>query len=126
MTQALAPCPSCSRHVEIREKACPFCKSELPGTLSAIPGATHRLTRAAAYAFTASLAVAGCSAGIAAPTTDGGTDEGGSTSGGTSGGTSDSGKKDGAIPDFDSGGVQPPYGAPAYGGPPPFDSGAGD
>ena len=119
MTQALAPCPSCSRHVQTSEKSCPFCKSELlPGALSAIPGTPNRLSRAAAFAFTASLTVAGCTAGIA-PAGDGGT-EGGSS---PDGGATDSGKKDATI--IDEGGIAPPYGAPAYGQPPPFDAGGG-
>ena len=123
MSQALAPCPSCSRHVQTSETTCPFCKNALP-TLTAIPGATRRLTRAAAYAFTASIAVAGCSSGVALPGGDGGTtEEGPNDSGGT---PRDSGvKKDSGVIIRDDGGSQPPYGVPAYGGP-AFDSGAGD
>lgn len=60
---ALVPCPSCRRHVRVAESACPFCRSALPSTLanSAVPAATQRLTRAAAFAFTATLALTGCS-----------------------------------------------------------------
>lgn len=119
---SLAPCPSCARHVKTSEKSCPFCKSALPESLadSAIPGATHRLGRAAAFAFTASLTVAGCSAGIAPVGGDGGSgDEGGAGDSGSNDSSTvfDSApKKDGSTPQ-DDGGVQPPYGAPAYGAP---------
>ena len=123
MTESFAPCPSCARHVKTTEKSCPFCKGALPDAMVSIPGATpgHRLGRAAAFAFTASLTVAGCSAGVAAPG-DGGTDEGG---GGfpVDASSTDSAvvKKDATAPK-DEGGAQPPYGVPAYGAP-PFDAG---
>ena len=117
MTQALAPCPSCSRHVNTTEQHCPFCKSAL-GTLTAIPGTTHRLGRAAAFAFTASLAVAGCTSGVLA--------EG---DGGTSGGHPEGSAGDGAGTKdaiaVDTGGFAPPYGVPAY-GLPPTDAGRND
>lgn len=63
MSASLVPCPSCSRHVRVGDARCPFCASALPNSLAqrVIPGTTQRLTRAAAFAFTASLAVAGCS-----------------------------------------------------------------
>jgi hypothetical protein len=118
MTHSLAPCPSCSRHVRTSEASCPFCKAALaPGELAAsvIPAASTRLTRAAAFAFTASLAVAGCTGGSTLDT-DGGTE------GGTDGGTkADSSAKDASVPD--EGGIAPPYGVPAYGAPAPFDAG---
>jgi hypothetical protein len=113
----LAPCPSCSRHVKTSETACPFCKAAIaPGAAVAIPGPPRRLSRAAAYAFTASLAIAGCEGGTAQIGDAGTTDEGGS---GGEGGTRDGGTD--APPD--NGNIQPPYGAPAYGAPPPVDSG---
>jgi hypothetical protein len=145
MTQSLAPCPSCSRHVNISETRCPFCKSALPA-LAAIPASapTQRLTRAAAFAFTASLAVAAC--GGITDGSDGGSDDGGGDDGSTAGDGSatDSGKKDataggdgstaadGSATDAgkkdaapaDDGSIQPPYGVPAY-GLPPMDSGGG-
>ena len=119
MTQALAPCPTCSRHVQTSEATCPFCKATLP-QLTALPGLgpKQRLTRAAALAFTTSLAVAGCSAGVPLPGGgDGGalTGEGGTT--GNDSGTHDGGGTDANVP-FDSGGNLPPYGLPAYGLPP--------
>lgn len=108
MYQPLAPCPSCSRHIKTTEKTCPFCKGALTDSHAdaAIPGATGRLTRAAAFAFTASLAVAGstaaCTSGVAAP-------NGGDAS------------ADGSTPPRDEGGVQA-----AYGGPGLLDSSAPD
>jgi len=122
MTQALAPCPSCSRHVRTSETSCPFCKTVLAAgalSASAIPGTPTRLSRAAAFAFTASLTVAGCTAGSSLGL-DGGTDDASTPDGGTK---TDSGKNDAAPPPPDEGGIAPPYGAPAYGQPPPFDSG---
>jgi hypothetical protein len=114
MHTSLVPCPKCTRHVRVSEKSCPFCKSALADDALAtavVPGATQRLTRAAAYAFTASLAVTGCA-------------------GSTTGGTTDGGAKDGTVED--SGGGQALYGAPApdggfqppYGSPPIDDGGA--
>ena len=60
--KSLVPCPSCQRHVRASEHACPFCQAALPAALAdgAIPAATQRMKRAAAFAFTATLALAGC------------------------------------------------------------------
>jgi len=112
---SLAPCPSCSRHVKMTEASCPFCKTELAAqTAVQVPIVKHRMTRAAAYAFGASLVVAGCSSGTVFTGADGGEE------GGTEGGSRDSGvTKDGPS---DEGNIQPPYGAPAYGAV-PIDSG---
>ncbi len=67
---ALVPCPACSRHVRAAEVACPFCEAALPNDLAerAVPAATRRLERLAAFTFAASVAVgaaalAGCDAG---------------------------------------------------------------
>ncbi len=101
MASSLSPCPSCSRHVKTTEARCPFCGSAFSEIFaqSAIAGPTQRLSRAAAFAFTASLAVQGC---------------GGTTS---TVSQQDSGTGDGAHADSgqttDSGGVQPAYGLPA-------------
>ncbi|CAN5906098.1 hypothetical protein BH11MYX4_BH11MYX4_68820 [soil metagenome] len=109
---SLAPCPSCSRHVKTTEESCPFCKTALAQqTVAAVPFVKRRMTRAAAYAFSASLVVAGCS-GTTTTTGDGGTGEGGAGDGGTKDGPSDEGN------------IQPPYGAPAYGAV-PVDAGNG-
>jgi len=96
---SLVPCPDCSRHVFATAAQCPFCAALLPTDLEAraIPGATQRLSRAAIYAFTASLSVAACSSG-------GPTDLGG-----------DSGSSDSAARP-DTGGCCPPYGQPADAG----------
>ena len=100
---SLAPCPSCSRHVKTTEPSCPFCKATIAELAAApVPFVQRRMTRAAAYAFSASLAVAGCS-GTTTSTGDGGTSEGGANDGGANDGPSDEGN------------IQPPYGAPAYG-----------
>lgn len=127
MTQALAPCPSCSRHIKTTERTCPFCKGALSESIAdaALPGATSRITRAAAFAFTTTLAVAGAAVGSE-----------GCTSGTpvTTGDASDDGSA--LAPD---GNFQPPYGSvpidasqadtgglsAAYGGP-PIDAGGGD
>jgi hypothetical protein len=143
MATSLVPCPSCARHVRASERACPFCRSMLPSTLAskAIPGATQRLSRAAAFTFAATLAATGCSDDPAPPAdaavldtgnpSDTGTDTGSATDTGTDtgsatdagfpaddggivamyGGPPDSGADSGA-PD-DNGGVAPLYGLPA-------------
>lgn len=94
----------------------------LPENLSdaIVPGTTQRLGRAAAFFFTASLAVAGCggdvttepegaSGGATGGTTTGGT-TGGTTTGGGTGGAGGSGMD--AGPD-DDGGDMTLYGLPA-------------
>jgi len=102
---SLVPCPSCHRHIRTGEHACPFCGGELPAALAAraIPGATQRLSRAAAFAFTASLALTNCGPSVSpAP--------------------ADAAPADAAGPG--DGGVAPAYGAPAPdAGPGPGDGG---
>lgn len=63
MVGSLVPCPSCQRHVRVGESACPFCKGALSSaaTSRVTAGPTQRLGRAAIFAFSASLAAAGCS-----------------------------------------------------------------
>lgn len=87
--KSLVPCPSCQRHVRASEHACPFCQSALPAALAdgAIPAASQRMKRAAAFAFTATLALAGC------------------------GDSTTPAPADSAV--NDNGGVMPLYGAPA-------------
>jgi hypothetical protein len=116
MYQPLAPCPACSRHVKTTERTCPFCRGTLPDSIAdaALPGAPSRMARAAAFAFTASLAVTGA---VAASTT-------GCTSGVSAPIGGDAAAKDGSSPN-DDGGNQPIYGAPAY-GEPPVDAGPDD
>jgi hypothetical protein len=57
----LVPCPSCARHVRAGEGACPFCSSALPVDLAAraVPAATRRLSRVAAFGFAAAVAALG-------------------------------------------------------------------
>jgi len=58
----LVPCPSCTRHVRVREQACPFCSVGLPPSFAATPAprrtAAVRLGRAALYAVGGTLTVA--------------------------------------------------------------------
>jgi hypothetical protein len=61
----LRPCPACSRHVRVKEGACPFCGVSLEPSFSAAPAPlppSRRLSRAALIALGAgSLALApGC------------------------------------------------------------------
>src|SRR5688572_19268691 len=111
MYRPLVPCPSCKRHVRAAEAACPFCAEPLPDDIGAraIPGAPHRMTRAAAFVFGATVAVAGCG-------TD--TDGGGAGGGGGEGGMASS-----STGPADDGGVMALYGAPTDAGPPDDDGG---
>jgi hypothetical protein len=74
MGSHLVPCPACQRHVRVSETACPFCAEALPENLrcsAPCPLPTTRLSRAALFAFRASLrgaAVVGAS-GVAAAAT---------------------------------------------------------
>ena len=101
MYRPLVPCPSCQRHVLTSEAGCPFCGAALPRDLDAavIPAAKQRLSRAAAFVFTTSLAVTGCGSTV----TDGGTDDVDASSSSTG-------------PD-DDGGAMAEYGAPVDAGP---------
>src|SRR5262245_6333168 len=69
--QTLVPCPSCGRHVQAKEASCPFCTSVLPANLAsrAVPAATRRMSRVAAFSFAAVVAGAGVAA-TAGCTTD--------------------------------------------------------
>ncbi|MFO0668956.1 MAG: hypothetical protein U0235_04900 [Polyangiaceae bacterium] len=120
--RSLVPCPQCGRHVFAGDATCPFCAVALPDDLDrfAIPGTTRRLTRAAAFAFTASLSLAGCSSS---------TDSTGSADAGRDGSSVDGSTSDGGgiTPAYgapvDGGNIQPLYGMPADAG--PEDSGGG-
>lgn len=139
MYRPLVACPGCSRHVRATEMRCPFCAAALPGDLGerAAPSVPSRLSRAAAFAFGASLAIAGCATDVTT----------GDAAGSTSGGEGGAGPGPG-----DEGGGQAVYGAPApedagveedaglldagpdddggdvdlYGAPPPPDAGPSD
>jgi hypothetical protein len=112
--KSLVPCPNCHRHVRAAESACPFCRSALPNDLaaSAIPAAPGRMRRAAIFAFTATLGLAGCSDNPA-PTSDSGTvtDTGGAT--------------DAGVPS-DDGSTMALYGGPPVDVPAPTDLGPQD
>jgi hypothetical protein len=145
VTVALAPCPGCGRHVRLDERACPFCGVAI-AALAAAPTTTRRLTRAAAFAFSASLSTAallGCggTADSGIPATDSGSGGGGADTGTTGkdatpdigspgpmygaafvdAGT-DGAKDAAADGSKDDGGGMVLYGAPPY-GIPPMDSG---
>jgi hypothetical protein len=111
----LVPCPECSRHVRVSETQCPFCA--LPLDLASLPEPVlprERLSRAATFAFGATLAsataLAACSAtevpvphyGAPTPPISSGGNAGSSGSGGDSAGG-------GNV-------IGPVYGAPAAGG----------
>ncbi|MBX3233895.1 MAG: hypothetical protein KIT84_31595 [Labilithrix sp.] len=103
----LVPCPSCARHVRSNEPCCPFCQSELPVGLGgrAVPSATRRLERLAAFTFAASLAMTACGGKEADPL--------GSGTGEIIGENDDD-------DDDDDGSAMPMYGMPAH----PDDAGA--
>jgi hypothetical protein len=125
---ALAPCPSCARHVRRDERACPFCASvlSLPALIEG-RSPTERLGRAALFTFGAVLATsASACVGVgnpvplygAAPPHDAAVNDASSavdagTDGG--GGTLYGGPPQDAAVDIDTGGASSDYGAP----PPP-------
>lgn len=130
--KSLVPCPNCHRHVRAAESACPFCRSALPNDLaaSAIPAAPGRMRRAAIFAFTATLGLAGCSDNPA-PTSDSGTvadtgsatDTGGATDTGNPADTG--GATDAGVPS-DDGSTMALYGGPPVDVPAPTDLGPQD
>jgi hypothetical protein len=104
----LVPCPECNRHVRVTETACPFCA--LPLDLGASPEPQlprTRLSRAATFAFGATLVSASALAACSSDS-DGG-------KGGGAGGKSSAGD---AGAEQAGGTVGPVYGAPAGGAPP--------
>lgn len=108
---SLAPCPDCQRHIRVSERACPFCGGAVAPSIASkvVPGTTQRLSRAAAFAFTATLSLAGCSDTTPAPTPDAATDT--VSPGDTS--TPDSTPVDVRTDaPTDMGGPAPAYGAP--------------
>ncbi len=122
MYHPLVPCPSCQRHVRAGEGRCPFCQSAMPENVALRPEPPPRLSRAAAFVFGASLAVAGCEAEVIDPHATGGTATGTGAGGGDAGGAGGSGGQGGALPDggpLDDGGMVALYGDP----PPPMDAG---
>jgi len=129
MYRPLAPCPSCHRHVQASEGACPFCAAPLgkPMAVPSLPNVGGRLARGALFVFASSVGVVACGSSTDTPTpTDTGvTDTGGpapaygapaDTGSTVDTGTLDSGATDGTVDD--TGGPMPKYGAP-----PPPDAG---
>ena len=106
MYQPLAPCPQCRRHIRATESLCPFCASAMaPEALAAgvVPGAVGRLSRAAAFVFSTSVALAACEAGKTTPTPSGTAGAAGASGAAGVGGSA------GAGPD-DNGSVHAKYG----------------
>jgi len=117
---SLVPCPSCNRHIRTGEHACPFCGSAISASIAAkaIPGATQRLSRAAAFAFTATLAMTHCGPGTTPPAADAAADADGGVAplyGAPADATPDTAPTPDATADAarDDGGPVPLYGAPA-------------
>lgn len=127
---SLVPCPSCNRHIRTGERACPFCGASISASLAskAIPGATQRMSRAAAFAFTATLTMANCGPGTTpAPTPDAAADADDMEVsvmplyGSPVDASPDTTPPPDATADVvnDNGGPMPLYGAPADAGPAP-------
>ena len=59
---ALAPCPSCSRHIRVEESRCPFCAAAVSGLTPTgfDPSLAPARVRAAFLAFSASMAIGAC------------------------------------------------------------------
>lgn len=62
MHTPLTPCPGCSRHVKVSDRACPFCASALPEGPGADPWPSDgpRLSRSATLLLGAALMATGC------------------------------------------------------------------
>jgi hypothetical protein len=125
MYRPLVPCPECHRHVRAGDALCPFCRHALPDDLAAraVPNATQRLSRAAAFVFSTTVAVTGCSGEVTGGKVAGGSDDGSSGSGGGGGSTSSGA---GAAGPEDDGGAAVLYGpAPTPDAGPDDDGGNG-
>ncbi len=125
-------CPHCNRHVRSGSSTCVFCKESLEDALATRPGlsAPTKGTRAALL-FGAAAVVVACggqtgpsssssgSSGASSSGASGSTSSGSTSSGGSSSGVALYGAPapDAGVDASDGGGVAPPYGAPAYGGP---------
>ncbi len=121
----LVPCPSCQRHVRHVETACPFCGAAVELASTPAPQMPRtRLSRAATFAFGATLV--GAALGACGGESEGGGNTGGQSSAGqNTGGSSHAGTSNDSF----GGSAQPVYGAPdpgigggvvapTYGGPP--------
>jgi hypothetical protein len=100
---ALAPCPSCRRHVRVVESACPFCGSAVAlGAIAPRGVYGQRLGRAALFTFGAAIATtAGC--GTSTTPSDAGTSPG-----------IDAGDVADVGNDADYGSIHDAYGTPAH------------
>ena len=130
--------------MKVSESACPFCAATSDG-LRAAPGTNRRLTRAAAFAFSASLGAASAATGCASAVpaygapgvVDSGTEDTGAVQAlygaalvdagldgpstkdsGPADASADAGPEDSSA-DAGETGIVPLYGAPAYGLPAP-------
>ena len=115
----LLPCPECNRHVRVTETRCPYCA--LPLDLSAAPEPQlprTRLSRAATFAFGATLASARALAACSGDSDDG---KGGGTAGAGGGQTAGSAGVSAA-----GASAMPVYGAPAAGTPGTDPGGSGN
>ena len=115
MYEPLAPCPSCSRHVKTAESRCPFCRTALPeafGGPLANAAATRGMSRAAALALGASLAVTGCGKTASQPTPE---PVDAATQGTSSGGPNDNGQ---AVALYGAPPIDPPIPQVEEAGPP--------
>jgi hypothetical protein len=112
----LTPCPECQRHLCKDEESCPFCGQAL--SLSRLPAHAlprSRLSRAATFAFGATLlsatALVSCGETEGNQDGEGGTASGGVSPGGTASGDTASGGTNAGEGPAGSGTV-PPYGSP--------------
>lgn len=113
MYEPLIVCDACARHVKASEAACPFCSHAIT-TRRIAPDTRRRMTRAAAFVFGATVAVAACGSEVEEPSDDDGS--------GGAGGVNDAGGNAalygepggfGGVPG--SAGAGALYGAPAGG-----------
>ncbi|HET7542765.1 MAG TPA: hypothetical protein VFK05_22995 [Polyangiaceae bacterium] len=117
----LLPCPGCRRHVRVSEVACPFCKAPLDLGSAPEPELPRtRLSRAATFAFGATLASVSALAACGADVDDGkgGAGSGGAATAGGAGGAQAGGAQTGPAQAGAGSNIIPVYGAPAGGAPP--------
>lgn len=74
MSERLAPCPSCSRHVRVGASRCPFCACEFTRALTPAPARTGRRyvgkTATALYLTALTTAGYGAKSGLLVPEVD--------------------------------------------------------
>jgi hypothetical protein len=114
MYQPLIPCDGCARHVLASEESCPFCGRAIAAGRIA-PDTTRRMTRAAAFVFGATMAVAACSSDVETSDDDGAAGHGVGGMGGFASAYGAAGGVGGAGAGIGGGGAL--YGAPGgFGG----------